>query len=149
MSHERVRGVPLLVLMNKSDILTEMDAEHPASGSTPEPALEKETQEEKGADGLGRPDAQSPSKGSVVAHGWTEQDDEQYHEFKAYGWEDSSGAAASSAAEVQGGSEGSTRHQESQRLREALQRRCEPVHRADMALLSISALKALNLERCR
>ncbi|CAD5211469.1 unnamed protein product [Bursaphelenchus xylophilus] len=81
---------------------------------------------------------ESPRPGSLV-RGWTETDDERYDQFKAYGW-------SSCEMEEEHASNGDKRRLD---LMEELRERADKSHRADLAVFSISALKAHNLERCR
>lgn len=99
-------------------------------------------------------------------NGWTSQDDADYDLYKAYGWEQPdfvppvnvrtpSQCSMSTASSIESRGnrrkkqEGLTRAQKLQQLKDACQDLCEQVHRGDLAVFSISALKSVNIERCR
>lgn len=104
----------------------------------------------------------------ALHNGWTSQDDADYDVYKAYGWEQPdfkppahvrthSGSTTSSSkgsshigdkSIKKRGREGVlNRTKRLQHLRDACQNLCESVHRGDLALFSISALKGENIER--
>lgn len=104
-------------------------------------------------------------------NGWTSQDDADYDAYKAYGWEQAdfvpqtnlrtpsqcSISTTSSMESFKKKTKNANIEQKStlsrterlQHLRDACQELCEQVHRADMAVFSISALKAVNIERTK
>ncbi|KAI6182960.1 ADP-ribosylation factor-related protein 1 isoform X2 [Aphelenchoides bicaudatus] len=103
---------------------------------------------------------------NTQGNGWTSQDDAEYETYKAYGWEQPDfvppmntrtpsqcSILTASSTESRGNrkqkQEGVSRAQRLQQLKDACQNLCEQFHRVDNAVFSISALKSVNIERCR
>jgi len=202
MALEQSHNVPLMIVLNKCDLLDapptvpdQKVSESECSGGTRKKKTNGEDHhrlydsEDYASDSTtanGREEEKNEKRGTLLpdttklgnvcglesvtemdeengANGWTTQDDEEYESYKAYGWDvdeeeevdvhrassPPSSVASSRSSRQRFGGGALTRAQRSQRLRDACQARCEPVHRADMAVFSISALKAVNIERCR
>ncbi|KAI6230065.1 ADP-ribosylation factor-related protein 1 isoform X1 [Aphelenchoides fujianensis] len=173
MNFEHAHSVPLMIVLNKCDLLDAQPSTSllpPTANGDLRAGHETDTDcEESRLVGRqrGRPNG-TVRNGVEENGGWTSQDEANYEVYRAYGWDkpdfvppehlrtpsQSSFSSSSSTRGPEGGrncgkKNAISRAHRSQRLRDACQEICEPVHRADMAVFSISALKSTNIDRCK
>ncbi|KAI6202847.1 hypothetical protein M3Y94_00487700 [Aphelenchoides besseyi] len=171
MNFEHSHVVPLMIVFNKCDLLDIQTTSSEVVESKRDTGTDTDVDESR-ADS-----EQNCSHGNGAIHemtndnnGWTSQDEANYEVYRAYGWEkpdfvpppqqrtpsqcslSTNSSSTRDSEKMRNFNKNKTvvsRAQQSQRLRDVCQEICESVHRADMAVFSISALKATNIQRCR